>query len=197
MDRQQATSWFDRLYTLAEGDTRAIPWADLVPGPEMVDWLDAHPDLSGRALVVGCGLGDDAEDLAGRGLDVTAFDVSSEAIAWCRRRFPGSSVDYVVADLFDQPAAWSGAFDLVIELRTVQSLPLNLRDEALAAVADPVAPGGTLLLVAWGRPDGTETGGPPWPVSRGELAFLERTGLEEAAFDQLDDIFRVEYRRDR
>ena len=197
MDRQQATSWFDRLYTLADGESRTIPWADLVPGPEMVDWLDAHPDLSGGALVVGCGLGDDAEDLAGRGLDVTAFDVSSEAIAWCRRRFPGSSVDYVVADLFDQPAAWSGAFDLVIELRTVQSLPLNLRDEALAAVADPVAPGGTLLVVAWGRPDGTEMGGPPWPVSREELAFLEQAGLEEVAFDQAGDIIRVEYFRRR
>ena len=197
MDREQATSWFDRLYTLADGDSRAIPWADLVPGPLVVDWLDAHPDLSGRALVVGCGLGDDAEDLAERGLDVTAFDVSSEAIAWCRRRFPESSVNYIVADLFDQPKAWSRAFDLVVEQRTVQSLPLNLRDEALAAVADPVAPGGTLLVVAWGRPDGTETVGPPWPVSREELAFLERTGLKETGFDKTDDLLRVEYRRRR
>ena len=197
MDREQATSWFDRLYTLADGDSRAIPWADLVPSPLVVDWLDAHPDLSGRALVVGCGLGDDAEDLAERGLDVTAFDVSSEAIAWCRRRFPESSVNYIVADLFDQPKAWSRAFDLVVEQRTVQSLPLNLRDEALAAVADPVAPGGTLLVVAWGRPDGTETVGPPWPVSREELAFLERTGLKETGFDKTDDLLRVEYRRRR
>lgn len=195
MNREQATSWFDRLYTLADRDSRAIPWAHLVPGPFMVDWLDAHPDLSGSALVVGCGLGDDAEDLAKRGLDVTAFDVSSEAIAWCRRRFPESSVEYIVADLFDQPKAWSRAFDLVVELHTVQSLPLNLRDEALAAVADPVAPGGTLLVVAWGRPDGTKTEGPPWRVSREEVAFLARTGLNETGFDEMDDFLRVEYRR--
>ena len=161
----------------------------------MVAWLDAHPDLSGRALVVGCGLGDDAEHLAERGFDVTAFDVSPEAVAWCRRRYPTSQVDYVVADLFDQPAAWSLAFDLVIELRTVQSLPLNLRNEALASVAAPVALGGTLLLVAWSRPDGTQTGGPPWPVSREKLAFLERTGLEEVEADREADVLRIEYRR--
>ena len=195
MDREQATSWFDRLYTAAGGDSRAVPWADLVPGPEMVAWLDAYPDLSGRALVVGCGLGDDAEHLAERGFDVTAFDVSPEAIAWCRRRFPTSPVDYVVADLFDQATNWSLAFDLVVELRTVQSLPLNLREEALAAVAAPVGPGGTLLLVAWSRPQGTQTGGPPWPVSKEELAFLERTGLEERSFDTTGELMTAGYRR--
>ena len=86
---------------------------------------------------------------------------------------------------------------LEVELRTVQSLPLNLRDAALTAVADPVAPGGTLLVVAWGRPDDTDPGGPPWPVSRRELDHLVAIGLEEVAFELPNDIFRVEYRRPR
>jgi hypothetical protein len=87
----------------AEGD---IPWADLAPNPSLVEWLDTHA-VSGRALKVGAGLGDDAEELARRGLAVTAFDVAPTAVESARRRFPesprargerGSRRDAVAAD---------------------------------------------------------------------------------------------------
>jgi hypothetical protein len=39
--------------------------------------------------------------------------------------FPQSAVDYRVADLFDAPSEWRGAFDLVHELYTLQALPGN------------------------------------------------------------------------
>jgi hypothetical protein len=68
-----------------------------VPNPSLVVWLGAHA-VSGRSLKVGAGLGDDAEELARRGLAVTAFDVAPTAIERARRRFPESGVDYVVAD---------------------------------------------------------------------------------------------------
>jgi 2-polyprenyl-3-methyl-5-hydroxy-6-metoxy-1,4-benzoquinol methylase len=80
--------------------------ADLVPNPSLVSWLDEH-ELAGRALKVGAGLGDDAEELARRGLAVTAFDIAPTAVAWAKRRFPDSQVDYVVADVLAPPAAVS------------------------------------------------------------------------------------------
>ena len=51
-----------------------------------------------KALIIGCGLGDDAEALAKLGFEVTAFDISTSAIAWCQQRFPDSTVNYLVAD---------------------------------------------------------------------------------------------------
>ena len=126
--RGDATGWFEELYARA-GEAGDVPWADLVPNPSLVAWLDEHGvDGSGRtALKVGAGLGDDAEALAQRGFAVTAFDIAPTAVAWARRRFPDSQVDYVAADVLAPPADWCGRFDLVLEAYTLQVLPADLR----------------------------------------------------------------------
>ena len=56
-------------------------------------------------------------------------------------------MDYIQADLLHLPDEWVRAFDLVVEIFTVQALPLSLRHQAAANVAQLVAPGGTLLVV--------------------------------------------------
>src|SRR5689334_6507239 len=93
--------WFEPLYASAAGDTSVIPWADLRPNLNLSRWLSSS-NVRGdgrRALDVGCGLGDNAEALAAAGFRVTAFDISPSAIAWCRRRFPDSRVEYCTADV--------------------------------------------------------------------------------------------------
>ncbi|CAA9547399.1 MAG: hypothetical protein AVDCRST_MAG19-486, partial [uncultured Thermomicrobiales bacterium] len=61
IERGDPTGWFEALYAAAGGDEGAVPWADEVPNPHLVGWLERagpRPPRS-RALVVGCGLGDD------------------------------------------------------------------------------------------------------------------------------------------
>ena len=196
--------WFEQLYAQADGDAGAISWADLAPNPNVVDWLDRE-QVNGagcRALKIVCGLGDDAEELAARGFEVTAFDVSPTAIAWCRRRFPASPVEYVVVDLLNPPTEWARAFDFVQESYTLQVLPPDVREAAIRRLARFVAPGGSLLVVARGREPGDPPGTMPWPLMRSELAGFGRAGLEERSFeDFLDDEtppirrFRAVYRR--
>jgi len=171
--------WFDQLYRDADGDTAAVPWADLRGNALVEAWIDqTRFAVRGRACaVVGCGLGDDAEALAAAGADVTAFDISPTAIAWCRRRFPNSRVQYVVADLFDLPPAWPRRFDLVVEINTLQALPGEIRPRAIERVADLVAPGGTLLVICRGREVDEPADGPPWPLVRGELDAFAKLGL--------------------
>jgi SAM-dependent methyltransferase len=179
---------FEEMYAAAGDDLAAVPWANLRPFPPLVEWLDGAGAAVGggaagvdgargaTALVIGCGYGDDAEELARRGFAVSAFDLSPTAIGRARERFPAGRVDYRVADLLDLPAEWTGRFDLVVEIRTLQSLPVAVRRRAAAAIAATVAPGGRLWLFALGR----ETHAPhetrPWPVVPEELAELERPG---------------------
>lgn len=196
--------WFEVLYAQARDDPSSIPWADLSPNPNLVGWLERE-GIAGsgrRALVVGCGLGDDAEDLSRRGFETVAFDISATAISWCRRRFPGSCVRYAEADLLEPPREWTEGFDLVLESYTLQVLPARLRDEAMRRTASFVAPSGTLLVIARGREPDDAEGAMPWPLTRSELAAFQEAGLDELRFeDYLDDEdpperrFRVTYER--
>ena len=173
---REETAWFERLYAAAQAGEAALPWDRGGPNPFLEQWVRGR-SLAGagrRALVVGTALGDDAELLAARGFAVTAFDVSPTAIEGARRRFPDSEVDYRVADLLDLPEEFRGAFDLVAEAITVQSLPLPLRDEAIDAIASTVAPGGTLVVVSGIHAGEGPRDGPPWPLTREELDGFER-----------------------
>jgi SAM-dependent methyltransferase len=170
LERGDATGWFEELYAGAAAEAD-IPWADLVPNPMLVEWLDGHA-VSGRALKVGAGLGDDAEELARRGAQVTAFDVAPTAVEWARRRFPHSTVEYVVADALALPAQWRGAFDFVLEAYTLQVLPPELRPLAAREIAATLAPGGTLLAIARGREPHESRGEMPWPLTADELRGL-------------------------
>src|SRR5688500_17557996 len=86
---------FEHLYRSAAGDAPKVAWADLAPNANVSRWHDRECGDANteHALVIGCGLGDDAEELALRGFAVTAFDISPTVIDWCRRRFPQSRVD--------------------------------------------------------------------------------------------------------
>ena len=98
---------------------------------------------------MGCGLGDNAEALGQLGYEVTAFDLSPTAVEWARKRFAGSPVTYVAADLFDAPADWAGAFDFVHETYTLQALMpgTGLRQRAARCLAGFLKPGGRLLVI--------------------------------------------------
>lgn len=177
---------FEHIYRAVGADLERVPWARLTPHPELVSWLRGRPAGSSatedRALVIGCGLGDDAEELARRSYAVTAFDVSPTAIASCVRRFPTSPVTYTVADLLSLPRHWARAFDLVVEVNTIQSLPPEQRAVAVAAIAGTVAENGTVFVRCSGRLDEDPTPRRPWPLSRAELREFVDAGLEQTSF---------------
>jgi hypothetical protein len=183
--------WFEPVYRAAGWEATAIPWAGQQPHPYVVDWLDAPPAAppGTRAVVVGCGLGDDAVAVARHGFETTAFDVAPRAVSWARRRFLRSGVDWRVADVLDLPDDLVGAFDLVVEVRTVQSLPGVVRDAAMQGVASLAAPGGVVLavtLLAVSSEAAARAEGPPWPQAPAELAAYRAGGLEQVALEHPD-----------
>lgn len=169
------TGWFEDLYAEAEAGKASVPWDVPNPQPHLVEWAEGVDGTGRRALVVGCGYGRDAEFLASRGFEVTAFDISPTAVAAVQRRHPRSQVTYVVADLLDPPAEWHRAFDLVVENMTVQALPVALHAEATGRVSSLT--GSTLLVLAVARDEGPEPDGPPWPLTPSEIEAFAGDGL--------------------
>lgn len=194
----EPTAWFDRLYAAGAAGEVSLPWEREAPHPLLKQWMEAG-DVGGdgrRAVVVGCGLGADAEHCARRGFATTGFDIAGTAVRLARERHPGTAVDYRVADLLDLPVQWSRAFDLVVEIFTIQALPDPPRAAAMRAVAELVAPGGTLLAVAFRRTDRDLDGGPPFPLDRSVMERLGE-GLTMVRLEEVDEParWRAEYRR--
>jgi hypothetical protein len=187
--RGDATGWFDRLYSAGDAGEVTLPWERDAPQVLLEEWAERRGlDGAGRrAVVVGSGLGADAEYLSGRGFHTTGFDISPTAVRLAGRRHPGTAVEYRVADLLSLPAEWDGAFDLVVEIFTVQALPDPPRLDAARAVSTLVAPGGTLLAVEFrltGADDPDD--GPPFALPRETMEQLAGERLRMVLLEELD-----------
>ncbi|MCC5948319.1 MAG: methyltransferase domain-containing protein [Nitriliruptoraceae bacterium] len=187
------------MYRAAGRDTAQVPWHHVGAHPLLTDWLEqpvATPP-GRRALVTGCGLGDDAAALAVAGYEVTGVDIAPSAIAWARRRHRRTDVDWQVADLLapgdtgddSSPGEVAGDADLVVEIGTVRMLPGVVRDAMMDAVARRVAPGGVLVVVTTLAKDAESArhaAGPPWPQAPSELAVYRGPGLVRLALEHGD-----------
>lgn len=182
-------NWFEQLYSMASTEDVSIPWADREPNPNLIELFEklSRVPFGKHAIKVGCGLGDDAEWLSRKGFDTTAFDISHTAIQECHRRFTNSRVHYIEIDLFNYPAKWKEAFDLVLESYTLQVLPQELRVEALTKIYELVAPGGYLLLITRARDESDPKGSMPWPLTKSEVDQFISLGLANIYFEDYSD----------
>lgn len=185
---------FESVYTEARRGGVAVPWDDGRANPPLVSWLNvAAPRVirpGARAVVVGCGLACDVEELHDRGYDVTGFDVSREAIDWARQTHPRVADRLCVADVFDPPDNLLRRFDLVVEINTLQAVEPSLRGRAADGIARLAKPHGSILVIARGRDDNDPLPDePPYPLSSDELCDLmtERGLSLLAPLDDFDD----------
>lgn len=199
-----STGWFEALYAEAKGDNEKIPWADLEPNRFLVEWAE-NVNLKGngrKALVVGCGLGDDAKFLEDLGFKVAAFDVSPKAIDWAKKIHYESNIEFFTEDLFDAPKEWKKAFEFVLEVYTIQALPLNLRETTIDAISNFVAQDGELVVVTRGRENDEVAEKLPWALSYKDLSRFESNGLTQLNLTELpgdeEELIRrfvVEYKK--
>ncbi len=187
------TGWFEQLYAAGDAGRTTMPWDRAEPNPLLVESLE-QPRSGGatragrRALVVGSGLGADAAYLARNGWDTVGFDISETAARLAGERYGRTGLRFVQADLLDPPPEFDRAFDLVVEIYTVQALPDPPRRQAIANVSELVADGGRLLVVAFaGDVAADPADGPPWPIAREELDLFAAGRLDAAAVDRRVD----------
>jgi SAM-dependent methyltransferase len=128
-------AFYDAWYRLGNP-----PW---IGGPrsELVRLVEDGTLQPGRALDLGCGVGDNAIFLARNGFDVTAVDFAPSAIARARAkaRAAGVVVDFQVDDV-TRLRRVRGKFDLLVDFGTFDDLGPTARDayvEQVARLADP------------------------------------------------------------
>lgn len=106
----------------------------------------------GKALDVGMGQGRNSVFLAGKGWDVTGYDLSDEGLAAARASAENAGLKIrTVLDSHEKFDYGSGQWDLIIQVFAWT----NLSDEAYRKrVIDSLKPGGILLIEGFGDPSG-------------------------------------------
>jgi SAM-dependent methyltransferase len=182
--------WFEELYASSGNDIGKIPWTDLNGNTYLKQWI-TNQDMSvyqnQSVLVVGCGIGGDAELLSTYFSKSTAFDISSSAIKWIKNRFPESKVNYFSADIFDEQAGFqeNAPYDFIFEAYTIQALPRELKVPAMEVLPKLLKTGGQLLVICDGRKNEEEGFSVPHPLSPDELQTLNNS-LQETSFEELE-----------
>lgn len=180
IQEDQPSEWFEPLYADANTNGEGVPWANMETHPSFRTWLTQNP-LKGDgklALIVGCGMGDDAIELESLGFQVTAFDVSETAINFCKERFPQSNVEFVQADLLKSQPQWQRKFDFVLEIFTVQALPPKYEKELIENISSFAAPDGQILVIAEvGSEERSFENGPPWVLTSQHIDSFVSCGL--------------------
>ena len=200
ISQNDPTGWFEPLYSQAEGNIDSVPWAKSRVNPYLASWLKKNKpqNVNKKALVVGCGLGDDAEALAQAGYQVTGFDISPTAIAWCQQRFPQTTVNYVVSNALKPEKSWQNQFDFILESYTLQALPESFRQQIMSSIANYLAPRGMLLIICRGRNIQEDAGtSPPWALTKEELSFFAELKLNQISFEDYLDQNQPPIRRFR
>ena len=182
-NRDISTNWFEDLYKSNYLEDEKIPWANMEQNIHLKNYVKENSSR-GRALVIGCGLGDDAILLDSVGFDVVAIDISKSAINWCKERFKDNhNVDFIVQDIFELKDNFIDTFDFVFEFRTIQSLPIEYRQKIIKAISSTVKTNGKILVLTNTRNENQIIQGPPWPLSISDIKLFEKNNMKELSFN--------------
>lgn len=181
VSEEQPNDWFEVLYAGTNPEGKGVPWANMDTHPIFKKWLNDHRLIgqNKKALVVGCGMGDDALTLENLGFEVTAFDVAQSAINLCKSRFPDSSINFVEADLIAGIPEWNNKFDFVLEIFTIQALPPKYEAQLIKNLSNLVTKGGELMVITELRnePRDFEVG-PPWLLNGDYIDVFKANGMK-------------------
>jgi SAM-dependent methyltransferase len=111
--------FWDRFFRhrLESGDD--LNWAGLWTSPFLIPLREAGVRT---VLELGCGTGNDTARLAGEGYEVTAIDLSREAIGQAQARF-GTLARFAVADMTQQLPFPDASFDAVMSNVALHMFP--------------------------------------------------------------------------
>jgi SAM-dependent methyltransferase len=138
----------------------SAPWDIGRPQPEIVS-LEEEGGIVGDVLDAGCGSGENALYLAGRGHRVLGVDASPAAVDLARAKAAGRGlqVPFQVADALDL-ARIRRRFETVVDCGLFHTFAPALRRPYAGSLCEVLSPGGTLQLLCFSDEE------PPGPGPR-------------------------------
>lgn len=147
-------------YSLAQ-----IPWHSDKPDQEFVDLVEREKIRTQCVLDVGCGAGTDVIYLSSRGSNVTAIDISHEAIKIAKGRAEksGVKVNFIAGDFLEVKFD-NDSFDFVNDRGCFHHMNHLRREDFAAKVKRVLKEDGFYYLRCWS--DKQERDGGPYRISK-------------------------------
>jgi len=166
-------NFFENVYKNASENLDKIPWATFDANEYLQDFFKNKEKVTNKkALVIGCGLGDDAQFLTKMGYIVDAIDISPTSIKLAKQRFDNKNINFSVEDIFELPSNMINNYDFVYEGLTIQSIDPKHRIQLIEIISSLNNDNGELLLYTNYQEDIDTFGGPPWPLYKRDLALF-------------------------
>ena len=133
----------------------AIPWNVEEPPAPLVELIDSGRVLPCRAIDFGCGTGNIALYLAGRGFDVTGVDISPTALGAARAKASkrGVTCAFVAADVLDDLSEIEATFDFALDWELLHHIFPEDRPAYVDNVFRKLNPGGLYLSTCFSEED--------------------------------------------
>lgn len=146
-DRKYYAAYEERYRTAHEN---GVSWSSDCSTPVVMEIIRKYKIGAQHCLLeIGCGEGRDAKAVLDCGYDLTATDISPEAIDYCRKIMPAYSVHFRVLDcLADGP---DKQFDFIYAVAVIHMLVLDEdRDRFYRFIHDHLKPDGLALICTMG-----------------------------------------------
>jgi SAM-dependent methyltransferase len=143
----------DKIYRELPPDR--IPWNVDDPPEILVGLVGSGKIKPCRAADLGCGIGNYAIYLAGRGFDVTGIDSSPTAIGLAGENAEkkGVACNFIVADVLGDLSGFAGIFDFVYDWELLHHIFPEQRNSYVENVRLILKPGGKYLSVCFSERD--------------------------------------------
>ncbi|MEA3357024.1 MAG: class I SAM-dependent methyltransferase [Patescibacteria group bacterium] len=130
--------------------------------------LDSGQVPIGKALDLGTGTGSKAIQLAKRGFDVTAVDISETAISYAKEQAQKEKVEinFIVADVTDLSILGNQKFDLILDWACLHHIQQAKQKKYISGVKNFCKSGDYLILRCFSK----------YKMSPGEIGFLTPFG---------------------
>ena len=181
--RNKPPDW-DTIYTTVSLDK--IPWNSDKPDRELTELIESKEISPRNVLDVGCGTGTDAVYLASKGADVTAIDISREAVRIAREKADkaGVKVNFIAGDFLENEFTRE-SYDFVNDRGFFHIISPSRREEFAVKINMVLKNRGYYYLRCWSDKQEFESASTPYRISKD---IINRTFSKFLEIGEIRDI---------